>query len=76
MNQYSLEKGVEYKLIGDLSGGEKARIQLITIETLKPNLLLLDEPVNHLDIEDKEIVHEFLRKYKGNIMIISHDRYL
>lgn len=76
MNQYSLEKGVEYKLIGDLSGGEKARIQLITIETLKPNLLLLDEPVNHLDIEDKEVVHGFLRKYKGNIMIISHDRYL
>lgn len=76
MNQYSLEKGAEYKLMRDLSGGEKARIQLITIETQRPNLLLLDEPVNHLDIEDKEIVHDFLRKFKGNIMIISHDRYL
>jgi len=76
MNQFSIAKGMEYKLIKDLSGGEKARIQLIKIQTEQPSLLLLDEPVNHLDIEDKEIVHEFLQKFKGNMIIISHDRYL
>lgn len=64
------------KCIGDLSGGEKARVALLKIILEEPNLLLMDEPTNHLDIASKEIVEQFLNEFPGTIFMVSHDRYL
>lgn len=64
------------KYIGDLSGGEKARVALLKIILDRPNLLIMDEPTNHLDISSKEIVETFLDEFPGTIFMVSHDRYL
>lgn len=58
-----------------LSGGEKTRINLGRILLQHPNVLLLDEPTNHLDIASTEWIEEFLKQYKGTVIVISHDRY-
>jgi ATP-binding cassette subfamily F protein 3 len=57
-----------------LSGGEKARLQLAKILLLKPKLLLMDEPSNHMDIETKKWLKEFINDFNGSILIVSHDR--
>ncbi len=64
------------KRIGDLSGGEKARVALLKIILDKPNFLIMDEPTNHLDISSKEIVEQFLEEFPGTVFMVSHDRYL
>ncbi|MCA0988738.1 ribosomal protection-like ABC-F family protein [Guptibacillus algicola] len=58
-----------------LSGGEQTKVCLGLILLREPDLLLLDEPTNHLDIEAVEWLEEFLRGYKGTVLIVSHDRY-
>lgn len=63
------------KNINDLSGGEKARIQLAKLMLEKNNVLILDEPTNHLDIDSKEVLENSLNEFPGTIIFVSHDRY-
>ena len=63
------------KRVNSLSGGEKLRLKLAIILQTKVNLLVLDEPTNHIDIATREVLEESLNKFKGTIIFISHDRY-
>jgi len=65
-----------YKLIGDLSGGEKARLAILKIILSGANFLVMDEPTNHLDIAAREAVEEAMDAFPGSILLVSHDRYL
>ena len=64
-----------FKLVGDLSGGERARLALLKLFLQGDNFLILDEPTNHLDVPTREIVGRALQQFGGTCFIISHDRY-
>ena len=64
-----------FKLVGDLSGGERARLSLLKLFLQGDNFLILDEPTNHLDVPTREIVERALQQFGGTCFIISHDRY-
>lgn len=61
--------------VGSLSGGEKRRLYLLTILMKRPNLLILDEPTNDLDIITLNILEEYLKEFSGSLIIVSHDRH-
>lgn len=65
----------DVKIINDLSGGEKARLQLVLLMLQRDNVLILDEPTNHLDIDSKEMLEQALKDFEGTIIFVSHDRY-
>ncbi len=64
-----------YKKVSQLSGGEKVRLSLAKILRKRPNLLILDEPTNHMDIVGKEALETMLINYEGTVLFVSHDRY-
>jgi ATP-binding cassette subfamily F protein 3 len=65
-----------YKLVRELSGGERGRLALSILALNGANFLLLDEPTNHLDINSQEIMQEVLENFAGTILLVSHDRYI
>lgn len=88
MNSYAYESEVQGVLRGlgfseedfsktmdMLSGGQKTRVSLGRLLVLKPDILLLDEPINHLDLNSIEWLENFLMNYKGTVVIVAHDRY-
>lgn len=64
-----------FKNVNMLSGGEKVRLALCKILKTRPNVLVLDEPTNHMDIVGKETLESMLKDYKGTLIFVSHDRY-
>ncbi|MDD4493442.1 MAG: ABC-F family ATP-binding cassette domain-containing protein [Eubacteriales bacterium] len=64
-----------FKQVSALSGGEKVRFELCKLFQYRPNLLILDEPTNHMDIIGKETLEKMLKEYSGTLIFVSHDRY-
>lgn len=64
-----------YKPISTLSGGQKTRVSLCKLLLRKPDIILLDEPTNHLDLEAISWLEDYMKSYKGTVLIISHDRF-
>ncbi len=75
LENFLFDKKKQYQYIKHLSGGEKRRLYLLTILITSPNVLILDEPTNDLDIETLTILEDFLDDYPGIIITVSHDRY-
>ena len=74
LNGFNIDNLI-YKNFSELSGGEQRRVMLASILIQNPSILILDEPTNHLDIKTLEWFEDYLKNYKGTILIVSHDRY-
>ncbi len=73
--QFLFDGEMQYSLIGKLSGGEKRRLYLLKVLMSAPNVLILDEPTNDLDIQTLRILEDYLDRFSGIILTVSHDRY-
>jgi len=75
LDQFLFPPEKQYTFIDKLSGGEKKRLQLLKILVTSPNFLILDEPTNDFDIDTLNVLEDFLDKFNGCILLVSHDRY-
>lgn len=75
LERFLFEGSIQYGLIGKLSGGEKRRLYLLRILMDAPNVLILDEPTNDLDIQTLTILEDYLDTFDGIVITVSHDRY-
>lgn len=74
LNKFRL-KDIEHQKIESLSGGEKTKLYLIKLLLRKPDVLILDEPTNHIDNETKEWLEDFINNFDGAVLMVTHDRY-
>ena len=74
LSYFGFDDTTQYNYFGNLSGGERRRLYLLKVLMANPNFLILDEPTNDLDIYTLEILEQFLKDYKGCLIIVSHDR--
>ena len=74
LSYFGFDDMTQYNYFGNLSGGERRRLYLLKVLMSNPNFLILDEPTNDLDIYTLEILEQFLRDYRGCLIIVSHDR--
>ena len=74
LSYFGFDDMTQYNYFGNLSGGERRRLYLLTVLMANPNFLILDEPTNDLDLYTLEILERFLAGYKGCLIIVSHDR--
>lgn len=75
LKRFLFEPADQQKYIASLSGGERCRLQLAVVMMRSPNFLILDEPTNDLDIMTLTVLEDYLREFKGCVIVISHDRY-
>ena len=75
METFLFDSTLQYTTIGRLSGGERRRLYLLGILMEAPNILILDEPTNDLDIQTLTILEDYLESYAGAVIVVSHDRY-
>ena len=75
LGQFQFTSQMVKTKLGDLSGGERARIAMLKLLLEENNMLLLDEPTNHLDSDAKEALESALQSYDGGIITVSHDRW-
>lgn len=75
LEQFLFDSSLQHTYIHKLSGGEKRRLYLLTILLKQPNVLILDEPTNDLDIMTLNVLENFLDQFKGIVIVVSHDRY-
>ncbi|MBX7127510.1 MAG: ABC-F family ATP-binding cassette domain-containing protein [Cyclobacteriaceae bacterium] len=75
LDQFLFPPEKQYTFIEKLSGGERKRLQLLKILVTNPNFLILDEPTNDFDIDTLNVLEDFLEKFSGCLLLVSHDRY-
>lgn len=75
LENYLFPPSIQQMQLSRLSGGEKRRLQLLTVLMKNPNVLFLDEPTNDLDVYTLEILEQYLESFKGAVIVVSHDRY-
>ena len=73
--EFLFDSTLQYQKIGKLSGGEKRRLNLLKVLAGSPNVLILDEPTNDLDISTLCILEDYLDSFPGILIVVSHDRY-
>ena len=73
--KFLFDPEMQYAPIGKLSGGEKRRLCLLKVLMENPNVLVLDEPTNDLDIQTLQVLEDYLDHYAGVVIVVSHDRY-
>ena len=75
LERFGYTGGAQWTRVGDLSGGERRRLQLLRLLMSEPNVLLLDEPTNDLDIDTLQALEDVLDSWPGTLLVVSHDRY-
>ena len=75
LQMFHFSPSQQYDFVGKLSGGERQRLHLCTVLMRSPNFLILDEPTNDLDIPTLNVLEEYLKNFRGCLIVISHDRY-
>ena len=73
IEEMKIDDNLLYSKVGELSGGQKSKVAFAGILYGKPDLLLLDEPTNHLDASTKDFIINYLKNYKGTVLVVSHD---